>query len=146
MDRQSHLIENELPGLRRYACAMACDAETAASLVQATVSTAQEIWEHRGPDLRLWLFTILRNRACERGTKGPWQPVTGRGVTVDDRSLDERICDLTQDQREIVALVCSEGWSYRDVASLTSLPVGTVLCSLTRARRALRLAVKEQGL
>ena len=48
---------------------------------------------------------------------------------------------LPEDQREVLVLVAIEGLSYRDAAEILSLPMGTLMSRLARAREALRRAV-----
>jgi len=49
-------------------------------------------------------------------------------------------------QREVVALVDLEGYSYAEAADALGIPVGTVMSRLCRARRALRgLLLEERG-
>ena len=44
---------------------------------------------------------------------------------------------MTEDQRQVLLLVTVEGLEYRDVAAILSIPVGTVMSRLSRARDAL---------
>jgi RNA polymerase sigma-70 factor (ECF subfamily) len=50
---------------------------------------------------------------------------------------------LPDQQREVVVLVALEEMSYRDVAEITGVPVGTVMSRLSRARSALRELIGE---
>jgi RNA polymerase sigma-70 factor (ECF subfamily) len=47
---------------------------------------------------------------------------------------------LPDDQREIVFLVCVEDLSYRAVAEMLDIPIGTVMSRLARARLRLKHA------
>ena len=52
---------------------------------------------------------------------------------------------LSDQQREVVILVAVEEMSYRDVAEITGVPVGTVMSRLSRARSALRELIGEEA-
>lgn len=63
MSEFERLVEQEIPGLRRYARALTRDRERADDLVQnclTGVLAKQHLWQP-GTDLRAWLFTILHN-------------------------------------------------------------------------------------
>jgi len=42
---------------------------------------------------------------------------------------------LPEEQREVLVLVCVEEFSYRDAAEVLSIPIGTVMSRLARARK-----------
>jgi len=48
------------------------------------------------------------------------------------------VSELPQGQREVVTLVDLEGFSYAEVAEILSIPIGTVMSRLCRARQALK--------
>jgi len=48
------------------------------------------------------------------------------------------VARLPEEQRSVLLLVCVEGLSYREVAEITDLPVGTITSRLGRARQALK--------
>lgn len=147
-------LEAELPGLRRYARALARDTEAANDLVQETVLRAVARWEQwRGEaPLKSWLFAILRNTFLQSArARARWRTVSADlAVTMRDdaapaavdplflRDLSAALEDLTPEQREILFLVAVEGLSYREVAELTGARIGTVMSRLSRARAVLR--------
>jgi RNA polymerase sigma-70 factor, ECF subfamily len=52
---------------------------------------------------------------------------------------------LPPQHREVVVLIGLEEMSYRDVAEITGVPVGTVMSRLSRARASLRQILEERG-
>jgi RNA polymerase sigma-70 factor (ECF subfamily) len=54
-------------------------------------------------------------------------------------SLDE----LSDDFREVVVLADIEGFSYREIAEIMDIPVGTVMSRLYRARRRLQRSLYD---
>src|SRR6201993_560626 len=59
-----HLVEREIPRLRRYARALTRSADRADDLVQETLLRAiakAHLWQ-AGTDIRAWLFTIMHNQ------------------------------------------------------------------------------------
>ena len=50
------------------------------------------------------------------------------------RDIERAIGALTKDQRDALLLVVLEGLSYREVANLQGVPMGTVTSRLARAR------------
>jgi RNA polymerase sigma-70 factor, ECF subfamily len=45
--------------------------------------------------------------------------------------------------REVIVLRELEGCSYKEIAAITSIPPGTVMSTLSRARRRLQLAIDK---
>jgi RNA polymerase sigma-70 factor (ECF subfamily) len=156
VDNFSSVLEQEIPRLRRYACALhRWNRSQADDLVQDTLVRAiakQHLWQP-GTNLRSWLFTLMHNqhvndvrRSVARG---------GISHTVDElhdnhasasnaeaslqlRDLERALGKLLVEQREIILLVALEGMSYADVAAVVGVPVGTVRSRLSRGRAALR--------
>lgn len=141
--RQS--IEASVPALRRYARALTRNAETADDLVQDTLVRALRS-EHlfHGGEIRSWLFTILTNLNRNRLRSLARRPVTASlaendaadfaGPESGQRDIERALDMLVEDQRDALLLVVLEGLSYREIAEVHGVPIGTVMSRLARAR------------
>jgi RNA polymerase sigma-70 factor, ECF subfamily len=140
-----HDIEVTIPALRRYARALTRDAETADDLVQDTLVRALRS-EHlfHGGDVRSWLYTILtnlnRNRLRSLARRPVLTPIGANdaadmaGPEAGTRDIGRALSGLVEDQRAALLLVVLEGLTYREVAEVQGVPVGTVMSRLARAR------------
>lgn len=138
-------IEASVPALRRYARALTRNAETADDLVQDTLVRALRS-EHlfHGGDIRSWLFTILtnlnRNRLRSLARRPLSMPLADddaadlAGPEAGGRDIERALALLVDDQRHALLLVVLEGLSYREVAEVQGVPIGTVMSRLARAR------------
>ncbi len=142
-------IEAAIPALRRYARALTRDAEVADDLVQDTLVRALRS-EHlfHGGDVRSWLYTILtnlnRNRLRSLARRPAHSPIE-EGDAPDmsspetgGRDIERALGSLVDDQRSALLLVVLEGLSYREVAEVQGVPIGTVMSRLARARAQIR--------
>ena len=141
-------IKVAIPALRRYARALTRDAETADDIVQDTLVRALRS-EHlfHGGDTRAWLYTILtnlnRNRLRALSRRPALAPikdsdaVTG-GPEAGGRDISRALDELAEDQRSALLLVVLEGLTYREVAEVQGVPIGTVMSRLARARSQIR--------
>lgn len=147
------LLREQLPALRRYALWLARDASAADDLVQATVERALGRWsDRREPDgLRAWLFAILYRQFLDerrRSRRYAWllnrfgadhdleQPSVEREVQAN--AVLQAFARLPPEQRSLLYWVTVEGLSYKEVAAILQVPIGTVMSRLSRARQALR--------
>jgi RNA polymerase sigma-70 factor (ECF subfamily) len=138
-------VEAAIPALRRYARALTRDAETADDLVQDTLVRALRS-EHlfHGGDVRSWLYTILTNLNRNRLRSLARRPVMTligdddapdmSGPEAGSRDIERALASLVEDQRAALLLVVLEGLTYREVAEVQGVPVGTVMSRLARAR------------
>ncbi|MET0029657.1 MAG: sigma-70 family RNA polymerase sigma factor [Candidatus Thiodiazotropha sp.] len=147
------LIEN-IPHLRRYARSLTRDAQQSDDLVQDCLDRAWSRMSQWRDDtnLRTWLFTIMHNlyvngvrRSKRQGGWDDYDPhhtpdprQTGQESMIQMRDLELALSKLSDDQREILMLVCVEGLRYEAVAEILGIPQGTVMSRLHRARDALR--------
>ena len=138
-------IEACIPALRRYGRALTRDAETADDLVQDTLVRALRS-EHlfHGGDIRAWRFTNLTNLNRNRLRSLARRPTTAQlddddatdsaGPEAGGRDIERALALLVDDQRQALLLVTLEGLSYREVAEVQGVPIGTVMSRLARAR------------
>ena len=137
-------VESMIPALRRYARALTRNADIADDLVQDTLVRALRSERlFLGGDLRSWLYTILtnlnRNRRrslARRPQFAPLQDTTAdaSGTEAEGRDIARALATLVEDQRSVLLLVMLEGLSYREVAEIQGVPIGTVMSRLARAR------------
>jgi RNA polymerase sigma-70 factor, ECF subfamily len=107
----------------------------------------------RGANARAWLLTIVRNTAYSWTRKNPSniipfdeaihaapveESVSESYYEERKRQLYEALNRLSVDFREVLVLYEIEGWSYKQMASALSVPVGTIMSRLSRARRRLQ--------
>jgi RNA polymerase sigma-70 factor, ECF subfamily len=141
-------IEAAIPALRRYARALTRDTETADDIVQDTLVRALRS-EHlfHGGDVRAWLYTILtnlnRNRLRSLSRRPILTPINDNdaamgGPEASSRDITRALDDLAEDQRTALLLVVLEGLSYREVAEVQGVPIGTVMSRLARARNQIK--------
>ena len=152
-----------IPRLRRYARVLTGDAIRADDLVQDTLARAWEkrrLWRE-GSDLRAWLFTIMHNvhvnqiALARRDSANvsldadsgnvAWQPPVRptQLERVELIEIVEQMNHLSPDQREVLMLAAVEEMRYEDIATVLSIPIGTVMSRLSRARDKLRRLLGE---
>ena len=62
------------------------------------------------------------------------------------RTLDSLLAALPEEHREVLVLRELEDMGYREIATVTNVPIGTVMSRLSRARAALKARwVQETG-
>lgn len=113
--------------------------------------------------LRAWLMTVVRNRAIDRvrarrnpmnvdeadelsllrtGPNPTWEDALRRTSAVD---VQAAMATLPAEQRRAVELAYFEGYTYREVAELTSVPAGTANGRLRLALSKLREALGQSA-
>ncbi|MCD7058375.1 RNA polymerase sigma factor [Pelagibacterium xiamenense] len=155
---------SHLPALRRYAYGLTGNRDAAEDLFQATVARAlenQRSW--RGINLRGWLFAIMTNLNRNRVRDGrrtpesvPFEDAPGLAAAGDgaeeardpllQRRLVAALDTLSPDMRAVLLLVVLEGYSYGEVARVLEIPMGTVMSRLSRARRGLATALRQDNI
>ncbi len=159
--RQRRRIEAYLERLFGYAFSLTRNREDSADLVQDCALRA--LSARRAPRdeaaYRAWLFRILRNAWLDRLRRPKLEqqglPSEELIADADVWAGDERrintltvrlgLAKLSTAQREIIALVDIVGLSYAETAEVLSLPRGTVMSRLSRARRALLEILSQEA-
>ena len=139
------------------------DRSDAEDLVQETYAKALRGFSsfHAGTNFRAWMYRILRNTYLtsrgrlsatmtvpldpeEDDSELPIEVETPEVFLIERtnwRLLRDAIEELPVHSREILLLCDLEEMSYREISEALSIPIGTVMSRLSRARRAL-----EEGL
>jgi RNA polymerase sigma-70 factor, ECF subfamily len=117
----------------------------------------------RGGDSRAWLLRIVRNafydwlkRNRREETGKPFEEELEHAVDpsarpdalllekADHELLHKTIGELPLEFREILVLRELEGFSYKEISEIASIPLGTVMSRLARAREHLRIQLISQ--
>jgi RNA polymerase sigma-70 factor (ECF subfamily) len=130
--------------------------QDAEDIVQDSFLKAYKAQESfRGSDSRLWMLAIVRNTALDFLRRYKLRAAVSLDEQIHDpedhaadpeRGLLERtrreqvreaISQLDPEFREVIVLREMEGLSYKEIASVLSIPMGTVMSRLSRARNLL---------
>lgn len=146
--------------LHRFASRWSRDPGGADDLVQETYLQAWRCFDRyqAGTNCRAWLYRILLNiiRAERRKQarartvsleEAPDQALAVEPMTPEYFGRDQVLAafeSLPEFQQVILQLAEIEGLQYREVAEVLSVPIGTVMSRLSRARAALRCKLVEQ--
>jgi len=149
--------------LYNFARWLARDSNDAEDLVQETYLKALRSFAsfQSGTNFRAWIFQILRNtflssrsRLDRRMTTAMESEEDGPELAVDTETpetilmhrsnsqlVQRALGDLPVHYRETLLLCEVEEMSYQEIADIFSIPIGTVMSRLARARKAVREAV-----
>ena len=164
-----------LDALYRTALRLSRNSQDAEDLVQETYLNAFRSLDRfeEGTNLRAWLFRILNNafisqyrrrkrrpsssiedvteyylydHLVEGGaaprTENPEQEVLDR---IGDEAVLRALEDLPVEFRQVELLADVEGFSYREIADILNIPIGTVMSRLYRARRRLQKMLWQEA-
>ena len=105
----------------------------------------------RGSNVRAWLYRILFHNFYSHGRKlraaPPLVPLSSHDEEagprmdsggVEPADLAGALQSLTPEHRAVVLLAIVEGFTCEEIAGILSVPIGTVMSRLSRARQALR--------
>ena len=167
-----------LPGLYRAALRLTRNPTDAEDLVQEAYLRAYRSFHQftPGTNLKAWLYRILTNQFINTYRKKQREPQTVPDEEVEDWYLYNRLAReapdssaeavvlesmpdedvraaleaLPETYRAAVLLADVEGFSYKEIAEILEIPMGTVMSRLHRGRKALEKAlwekVRERGL
>jgi len=161
MSEFEDLVDAHYQGLFRFAMSLARDEATACDLVQETFC----IWAEKGGQLRdrskakTWLFTTLHReflshrRRASRFSDEPLDEKTAASIPSPqedaDRQLDgqralELLGSLDETYRAPLALFYLQQHSYKDIAAILAVPIGTVMSRLARGKELLRRKMTDE--
>jgi RNA polymerase sigma-70 factor (ECF subfamily) len=178
--RFAELAMEHMPALYSAALRMTRNAADAEDLVQETFLRAYRAFGSftEGTNLRAWLYRILTNTYINAYRARKRRPEQADVEDVEDLYLyhrlspdgsplsrsaeEEALASFTDDEvkaaieslpeafRMAVLLADVEGFSYKEIAEITDVPIGTVMSRIHRGRRALQKALhqfaEERGL
>jgi len=106
----------------------------------------------KGTNCRAWLFKILMNcthdyrkkfavtdrddRSDEILARQAAKPLPSAGIT--DPDILEALENVTYKMREVLVLADVEEFTYREIAGMLDIPIGTIMSRLSRGRSQLR--------
>lgn len=167
-----------LPNLYAAALRLTRNPSDAEDLLQETYLRAFRGFAgfEEGTNLRAWMYRILTNTFINAYRKKQREPVTVQDEDIEDWYLFDRLGEvgveasaesevlekipdedvqraleeLPEGFRMAVLLADVEGFSYKEIAEILNIPIGTVMSRLHRGRKALQKAlwqtVRERGL
>lgn len=156
------LVDEHYQALYRFAYSLAKGPDRAADLVQQTFC----IWAQKGHQLKdrskakTWLFTTLYREYlahARRSTRFPETDIAESdyhlvGEEADNaRQLDgkravELLQQLEETYRAPLSLFYLQQHSYKEIAQIIDIPIGTVMSRISRGKEQLRSAMKaEEG-
>jgi RNA polymerase sigma-70 factor (ECF subfamily) len=167
-----------LPSLYPAALRMTRNPSDAEDLIQEAYLRAYRGFSgfKEGTNLKAWMYRILTNTFINSYRKRQREPVTVQdddiedwflydrlGGTATEASAETEVLESIPDEdvrgalealpegfRMAVWLADVEGFSYKEIAEILDIPIGTVMSRLHRGRRALEKAlwetVRERGL
>jgi RNA polymerase sigma factor (sigma-70 family) len=155
MSEFEDLIDAHYQALFRFGMSLTRSADAASDLVQETFC----IWAAKGDQLRdrskakTWLFTTLHReflshrRRASRFSDEPLDEATTQAEASSDRDA-ERMMDaqralellgaLDEIYRAPLALFYLQQHSYKEIAAILDVPIGTVMSRLSRGKELLR--------
>ena len=159
---EAHILPH-LAGLYRAARRLGATPSDAEDLVQETCLRAfqslDQLRHHEAA--KAWVFAVLRSVYLRHATRispipveplaiseawplppgAPSDPAEEAGATLVD--VREAVSRLPLAYREALVLAHVVGFSYREMAQILDVPLGTVMSRLFRARRLVRRLLRE---
>ena len=148
--------------LARYLLRETADAEDAVQ--EAYLQALRHFAGFRGENARAWLLTIVR-RCCYAwaGREGRYAPAVSADVIdqlpgeTDDpetavvrgelrQQLASAVDALPLPFREVIVLREIQELTYQEIATVTGVPIGTVMSRLARARGRLQRTLEARGM
>ncbi|MGF1678622.1 MAG: RNA polymerase sigma factor [Candidatus Methylacidiphilales bacterium] len=147
------VVETYYQDLYRFALSLARNSEDASDLVQQTYSIfAQKGGQLRDPSkAKSWLFTTLYREFTTQYRRSKRTVALDETYDLADDNPGSSVVrqsernemmvalhEMEGDQRAILSLFYINQHSYKEIAELLNIPIGTVMSRLSRAKSALR--------
>jgi RNA polymerase sigma-70 factor (ECF subfamily) len=144
-----------IESLLRAAVRIASDRTTAEDMVQETFLRAWQSFDQfeRGTNCKAWLFRIMLNVSNKSQRRSYARPVlvpiddheNGNVISLHARPLQlesvevlSALDSLSAEHRLVLMLAAVEGFTCKEISGICSIPIGTVMSRLSRARAELR--------
>lgn len=154
-----HIVNTWYDPLYRFALSLARNTEDALDLTQSTFARYAEKGRHVNDPQKAksWLFTVLyrdfisqRRRSWRLVFDSDAMPAVpsgdpdhfGADKIIDCAAALAALVELDEHFRAPLTLFYLQELSYREIAQVLNLPIGTVMSRLTRGRLALRRALE----
>lgn len=155
MDEFEQLVDAHYEALYRFALSLAKDVDSASDLVQQTFC----IWAEKGDQLRdrskakTWLFTTLhREFLAQVRRSNRYSPDAFDSEAADHIAAEDEDADRQMDGRQVLVLLGAleetyrapltlfylQQHSYKEIARILDLPIGTVMSRISRGKELLR--------
>ncbi|MGY8646718.1 MAG: RNA polymerase sigma factor [Verrucomicrobiales bacterium] len=154
MDEFQELVDTYYQALYRFGFALAKNPDWAADLVQQTFC----IWAQKGHQLKdrtkakTWLFTTLYREHLGQARRSQQHPESeigkveheipgvedGLGRQMDAQQAVDLLGKLDETFRAPLTLFYLQQHSYKEIASILDVPIGTVMSRISRGKEQLR--------
>ena len=154
MDEFEELVDHHYQALYRFGFSLARDPDRAADLVQQTFV----IWAQKGHQLKdrskakTWLFTTLYREHLGQVRRGQRHPETEISEAEHELPRDEEDAGRALDAQRAVVLLGAldetfrapltlyylQQHSYKEIAAILDIPMGTVMSRISRGKDQLR--------
>jgi RNA polymerase sigma-70 factor (ECF subfamily) len=141
------------------------EAEAEDSVQEAYLRAISHFAGFRGGDGRAWLLTIVRNTCYNRlsrnrasgqktdfdealhSSAGRQTPNPETALLLAERSdlVRKSLAELPPEYREVLLLREMEQLSYREIANIAAIPLGTVMSRLNRGRKQLQQTLLDSN-
>jgi RNA polymerase sigma-70 factor (ECF subfamily) len=156
--RRAYYAALSLVGSREDALDLSQEAFARAYRSRASIDPERPFYAWLYQILRRLCFNFIRDRRSRRqtlDTAGAWlaEEAADRGLPAPDAALERAearrlvasaIEQLPAREREVIALKEFESLSYKEIAALVGVPIGTVMSRLYSARQRLAQALEER--
>ncbi|MGH9869259.1 MAG: sigma-70 family RNA polymerase sigma factor [Candidatus Polarisedimenticolia bacterium] len=169
------LAREHMSALYNMALRLTRNPSEAEDLVQDTLLRAYRFFNRyeQGTNFKAWVFKILKNSFINRYRKDQQIPETvdfsaieeGLERLVDesyregtppdpeqaflsgvvDHEIEEALASLPEEYRMVFLMAVQQEMSYKEIAAALSIPIGTVMSRLHRARRLMQARLTEYG-